>query len=217
MKATLLPFPQKESLLKVLVEGEAVLLGEKVRLQYGLRTPIFIDLRSRLFQHPRMFQSLASSFAHVIGRWSGPAQPQQVIGVPDTGIPLATATSLESFNQNQAHPITLSVLRKHPRVYPREIVSHFLGEPDSSCQTNLIDDVIASGRSLKAAVERLREADVQVDRIIVCVDREEGGVEAIADLEVPVYALYSLSEILDLCPQNEQQKARVPPPGSVQA
>lgn len=217
MKATLLPFPQKESLLKILVEGEAVLLGEKVRLQYGLRTPIFIDLRSRLFQHPQMFRSLASSFAHVIGRCSGPAQPQQVIGVPDTGIPLATATSLESINQNQAHPITLSVLRKHPRVYPREIVSHFLGEPDSSCQTNLIDDVIASGRSLKAAVERLREADVQVDRIIVCVDREEGGVEAIADLEVPVYALYSLSEILDLCPQNEQQKARVPPPGSVQA
>lgn len=205
MKATLLPFPEKESLLRILVEGEAVLLGEKVRLQYGLRTPIFIDLRSRLFQHPQMFQSLASSFAHVIGRWSESGQPQQVIGVPDTGIPLATAASLESFNQNQDRPITLSVLRKHPRVYPREIVSQFLGEPDSSRQTNLIDDVIGSGGSLKAAVGRLREANVRVDRIIVCVDREEGGVEAIADLQVPVYALYSLSEILELCPRSGQQ------------
>ncbi len=205
MKATLLPFPEKESLLRILVEGEAVLLGEKVRLQYGLRTPIFIDLRSRLFQHPQMFKSLASSFAHVIGRWSEAGQPQQVIGVPDTGIPLATAASLESFNQNQDLPITLSVLRKHPRVYPREIVSQFLGEPDSSRQTNLIDDVIGSGGSLKAAVGRLREANVRVDRIIVCVDREEGGVEAIADLQVPVYALYSLSEILELCPRSGQQ------------
>ena len=202
MKATLLPFPQKKSLLRALVAGEAVLLGEKVRQQYGLRTPIFIDLRSRLYEQPEMFQSLASSFAQAIDRWSqSSGQPQQVIGVPDTGIPLATATSLESFRQDPTRPVSLSVLRKHPRQYPGAIVSEFLGEPNASCQTNLIDDVVGSGRSLRSVVERLRQSGVRVDRIIVCVDREEGGVEAIADLDVPVYALYSLSEILNLCPQ----------------
>ena len=199
MKATILSFSGKQDLLEGLVGAGAILLGAEVRRRYGLRTPVFIDLRTALYTDLALFSLLGASFARVLERWSTPKAPQQVIGVPDTGIPLAAAASLASFRAGREPFITLSVLRKDARVYPGEIVSEFVGRPDPSREANLIDDVIASGGSLRRAVTRLKELEIPVGRIVVCVDREQGGVDALADLGIPIYALFSLVEIGNFC------------------
>ena len=199
MQATILSFSGKRDLLEGLVDAGAILLGAEVRRRYGLRTPVFIDLRTAVYTDLALFSLLGASFAEILERWSTPGTPQQVIGVPDTGIPLAAAASLASFRKGREPFITLSVLRKEARVYPGEIVSEFVGRPDPGREANLIDDVIASGGSLRRAVPRLKELEVPVGRIVVCVDREQGGVEALADLGIPIYALFSLAEIGDFC------------------
>ena len=203
MKATILSFSGKQDLLEGLVGAGAILLGAEVRRRYGLRTPVFIDLRTALYTDLALFSLLGASFARVLERWSTPEAPQQVIGVPDTGIPLATATSLASLREGREPFITLSVLRKQARVYPGEIVSEFVGRPDPSREANLIDDVIASGGSLRRAVTRLKELEIPVGRIVVCVDREQGGVDALADLGIPIYALFNLAEIGTFCKERK--------------
>ena len=199
MKAKILSFSGKRDLLEGLVDAEAILLGAEVRRRYGLRTPVFIDLRTAVYTDLALFSLLGSSFAEVLETWSAPETPQQVIGVPDTGIPMAAATALDSFRHGREPFITLSVLRKEARVYPGGIVSEFVGRPDPSREASLIDDVVASGGSLRRAVIRLKELEIPVGRIVVCVDREQGGVEALDDLGVPIYALFSLAEIGDFC------------------
>ena len=199
VRATILSFPDKKTLLEGLVKKRAILVGDEVKRRYGFRTPIFIDLRAPIYQDPVLLSQLGTCFSRVLERWSTQDSPQQVIGVPDTGIPLSTATSLASFQKGLKPFITLSVLRKYARPYPHQIVSHFLGEPDSTREATLIDDVIASGSSLRSTVARLSTADIPVGRILVCVDREQGGVEALADLGIPIFALFSLSEIGTFC------------------
>jgi orotate phosphoribosyltransferase len=203
VQATILSFSGKQDLLEGLVDAGAILLGAEVERRYGLRTPVFIDLRTALYTDLTLFSLLGSSFARILERWSTPGTPQQVIGVPDTGIPLATAASLASFRKGREPFITLSVLRKQARIYPGEIVSEFVGRPDPSRETNLIDDVVASGGSLRRAVTRLKESEIPVGRIVVCVDREQGGVDALADFGIPIYALFNLAEIGAFCKERK--------------
>jgi orotate phosphoribosyltransferase len=203
VKATILSFSGKQDLLEGLVGAGAILLGAEVQRRYGLRTPVFIDLRTAVYTDLALFSLLGSSFAEILERWSTPETPQQVIGVPDTGIPLATATSLASLRKGREPFITLSVLRKQARIYPGEIVSEFVGRPDPSRETNLIDDVVASGGSLRRAVARLKESKIPIGRIVVCVDREQGGVDALADFGIPIYALFNLAEIGAFCKERK--------------
>ena len=60
----------------------------------------------------------------------------------------------------------------------------------------LLEDVVTSGGALAEAVEALREADLVVRNAICVVDREEGGVDALARLGVRLRSLYTAGELL---------------------
>ncbi|MFC1671103.1 orotate phosphoribosyltransferase [Spirochaetota bacterium] len=58
----------------------------------------------------------------------------------------------------------------------------------------VIDDVITTGGSTIIAIERMREAGLNIANALVLIDREEGGRENIEDTGIPVISLYTRSD-----------------------
>jgi orotate phosphoribosyltransferase len=59
----------------------------------------------------------------------------------------------------------------------------------------IVEDVITTGGSTKKAIERARECGLNVLGVVVLIDRQEGGREAIETLGVPVKVLLTKEEI----------------------
>jgi orotate phosphoribosyltransferase len=55
----------------------------------------------------------------------------------------------------------------------------------------LVEDVVTSGGAAAEAVEALREAGLQCRNAVCVIDREEGGVDALARLAVRMSPLYT--------------------------
>ena len=175
-----------------------ILLGEQVREQYGLATPIFINLRHRLYEDvallERLGQALHQKIAALVGN---PApRPQQVLGIPDTATPLALSAAVASMGASL--PLLYAQLRKKPAAYPGGVsgVSAFMGTYKEDREITLIDDVMASGRSKLWAIEQLAMDNIPVARILVVVDREQGGDKILASRGYPVHSLSTISELL---------------------
>jgi len=175
-----------------------VLLGSQVREQYGLATPIFIDLRHRLYDDVALLERTGRALhAKIAALVSEPGPPQQVLGIPDTATPLALAAAMASLGSPT--PLLYSQLRKRPAAYPGGAsgVSAFMGTYRPGRELTLIDDVMASGRSKLWAIEQLAKEGIPVARVLVVVDRQQGGDRILADRGYPVYSLCTITELLD--------------------
>ena len=62
----------------------------------------------------------------------------------------------------------------------------------------LVEDVVTSGGAAVAAVEALREAGLTCRTAVCVVDREEGGVDALARVAVRLRPLFRASELIEL-------------------
>ncbi len=188
-----------DPLLESIWAAGLLLLGGRVREEYGLATPIFIDLRHRLYEDVALLEKLGEAIHRKIGEIAGnpPARPQQVLGIPDTATPLALAAAMASLGS--AVPLLYCQLRKRPAAYPGGAsgVSAFMGTFREDREITLIDDVMASGRSKLWAIEQLARDGIRVARILVVVDRQQGGDEILAGRGYEVHSLYTITEMLD--------------------
>ena len=60
----------------------------------------------------------------------------------------------------------------------------------------VIDDVITTGKSLKEAINAIREEGGQVKYALVIVDREEGGGKSLEEIGVKLISLSKISDII---------------------
>jgi len=188
-----------DELLEAIWRAGLVLLGERVQAEYGLHTPIFIDLRHKLYEDVELLEMLGQALHRRIGEVVGnpPPRPQQILGIPDTATPLALAAAIASVSTGL--PLVYSQLRKRPAAYPGGASgsSAFMGTYRPEREVTLIDDVMASGRSKLWAIEQLARDGIPVARILVVVDREQGGDEILAARGYSIYSLYTVSRMLD--------------------
>lgn len=174
-----------------------ILLGERVREQYALNTPIFIDLRHSLYDDLDLLWQLGAELHRKIMELAaGSGELQQVVGIPDTATPLALAAALAS--RGTPHPLAYGQLRKKPAAYPggKAGTSAYMGTCDPRREITLLDDVIASGATKIWSTRYLREAGLAVKRILVVVDREQGGDRVLREQGIAVHSLYRISDIV---------------------
>jgi len=176
-----------------------ILLGSQVKEQYGLATPIFIDLRHRLYDDVALLRELGRALhAKIAGLAGGPqAPPQKILGIPDTATPLALSAAMASLGTS--FPLGYAQMRKRPAAYPGGAsgLSSFMGTFHAGGEITLIDDVMASARSKLWAIEALEKEGIRVARILVVVDREQGGDQILAEKGFPVHRLWTITQILD--------------------
>ena len=186
-----------DRLLDAFWDRGLILLGDRVREEYGLNTPIFIDLRHRLYDDLDLLDELGQALHRKIFELAGDApRPQQVVGIPDTATPLALAAALAS--RGTGRPLAYGQLRKQPAAYPggQSGTSAYMGSRDLGREVTLVDDVIASGATKVWSTRYLREAGLEVARILVVVDREQGGDRGLRLQGYPVHSLYRIRDVV---------------------
>jgi orotate phosphoribosyltransferase len=112
--------------------------------------------------------------------------------------PIANALSLISFQRGR--PIKSFIVRKDKKAHGTQ--NKIEGRVMPGEKVAVIDDVVTTGASTITAIESAREAGLIVERAIVLIDREEGGMENIKKYITRVDPVLTRSEIMALYRHN---------------
>jgi len=163
----------------------AYLEGDFV-LRSGRRSPYYLD-KYRFETRPDLLGPLGERIAQVVAEHD----PEAVrLAGPELGaVPLATAASLAS-------GLPFLIVRKEAKEYGT--ANRLEGVFEAGESVCLVEDVVTSGGAAVDAIEALREAGLTCRTTVCVVDREEGGVDALARVAVRLRPLFLASELVGL-------------------
>jgi orotate phosphoribosyltransferase len=118
-------------------------------------------------------------------------RPHSVGGLTSGSDPIAAAIALGSVGEGR--PIDLFSVRKERKEHgTRKWIEGCAESPVA-----VVDDVATSGKSVIQAIECCREEKLEVVHVVVLVDREEGGMDAIRAVApgIPVSAIFTRTEL----------------------
>ena len=112
--------------------------------------------------------------------------------------PIANALSVISYQRGK--PIKSFIVRKDVKEHGTK--GKIEGDVKKGEKVAILDDVITTGGSTITAIERAREAGLEVDRVIALIDREEGGRENIEKYVKRVDSVFTRTDIMKLYKQH---------------
>ena len=168
--------------LRSALREHAYLEGDFV-LRSGRRSSYYLD-KYRFETRPELLGPLGDAIAAAIREHEPEATR---IAAPELGaVSLAAAASLAS-------GLPFVIVRKEAKEHGT--ANRLEGSYEQGERLCLVEDVVTSGGAAIAAVEALREAGLRVSNAVCVVDREEGGVDALARHAVRLWPLFRASEL----------------------
>ncbi|MFB6132511.1 MAG: orotate phosphoribosyltransferase [Halanaeroarchaeum sp.] len=165
-------------LIQALRDADAVKFGT-FELSHGGTSDYYVD--KYLFEtDPRCLDLIADAFAERLG-------DATLAGVALGAVPLVAATSVATGN-----PYVIA--RKKQKEYGT--ANRIEGRLDEGERVVVLEDIATTGKSALDAVEALRAAGAEVDRVIVVVDRQEGASELLAEHDIHLEALITAEDLL---------------------
>ena len=166
-----------------LLVDRALLEGDFV-LRSGKRSSWYLD-KYRFETDPGLLRPLGERLAEAVSEF----EPEAVrLAGPALGaVALAASASLAS-------DLPFIIVRGETKEYGT--ANRIEGPFEQGELVCLVEDVVTSGGALCEAVEAVREAGLVVRHAVCVVDREEGGVDALARLGVRLLSLYRAGELL---------------------
>jgi orotate phosphoribosyltransferase len=169
--------------LRDALREHAVLEGDFV-LRSGRRSSVYFD-KYRFETRPDLLRALAERLAATAAEIEPGAD---LLAGPELGaVALAAATSLAS-------GLPFLIVRKQTKGYGTDNRLEGVFEPGQT--VCLIEDVVTSGGAAVEAVEALRSAGLECRHAVCVVDREEGGVDALARQAVRLRCLFKAGDLL---------------------
>jgi orotate phosphoribosyltransferase len=162
----------------------ALLEGDFV-LRSGRRSRYYLD-KYRFATRPELLGPLGERLAAAVRE----AEPDvELLGAPELGaVALAASASLAS-------GLPFVIVRRQAKEYGT--AQRIEGGFERGARTCLIEDVVTTGGAAIDAVDALREAGLECRTAVCVVDREEGGVDALARRAVRLRPLFVASELLE--------------------
>ncbi len=121
--------------------------------------------------------------------------PIEAVGGMTLGAdPLVTAVSLVSFLEKR--PIPAFIVRKEAKGHGTENYIEGLKNMPAGCRVALVEDVVTTGGTLLKVIERVEAQGFKVGVVVTIVERQEGGVEALADKGYKLESLFTKEELL---------------------
>ncbi len=172
-------FPMTRRMLAEMI-GEVAELEGRFRLRSGLTATTYFD--KYLFEaDPLLLRSIAEHLRILV-----PPGTEVLAGLELGGVPVATALSL-------ATDLPAAFVRKEAKAYGTEKLAE--GAAVEGRRVLVVEDVVTTGGQIVASVADLRERGALIDTALCVVDREQGGVEALAAVDVELVALLTRAEI----------------------
>jgi orotate phosphoribosyltransferase len=162
------------------------------QLASGLLSPHYVDLRA-LLCIPEALVATGTIVFDRIKRFERETHTRvDAVGGPaDGAIPIAAAVAYRS--HEAAEPIETFFVRKEPKEHG--LKKWVEGHSASGSRVVIVDDVVTTGGSTLKAIQAAQEQGFQVMKIIVLVDRLEGGTEKLSSLGIPYEAVFTLNDI----------------------
>ncbi|HTE51148.1 MAG TPA: orotate phosphoribosyltransferase [Kofleriaceae bacterium] len=179
--------PQRQRLLELLRRD--AFEQKSITLSSGRTSNFYIDCRRVSLTAEGHFL-IGQLMRAIIARVAPGAEA--VGGLTLGADPLVSATSLMSFIAGQ--PLTGFLVRKEPKGHG---TGQWLegGGLRAGMATVILEDVITTGGSTIRAIERSRAAELEVVHVVVLVDRDEGGREAV-EAHAPVTSLFTRHDFI---------------------
>jgi orotate phosphoribosyltransferase len=165
------------------IREQALLEGDFV-LRSGRRSSYYLD-KYRFETHPDLLRELGER----LGARAREVAPEATrLAGPELGaVALTAAASLAS-------GIPFVIVRKERKDYGTERLLE--GDFAAGEEVCLVEDVVTSGGAAVEAVRALREAGLTCRSALCVVDREEGGVDALATEAVRLTPLFRASDVI---------------------
>jgi uridine monophosphate synthetase len=170
------------ALADALLEAGCVRFGQ-FTLKSGVQSPIYIDLRL-LASQPSLLSRVASAYLPVLKS----LRYDRLAALPYAALPIATAISLQT---------------GRPMVYPRKEIKDYgtgsavEGGFERGERVVLIDDLATTGGSKFEAIERLEAAGLEVNDVVVLIDRQGGAAQDLAEAGYRLHVVFTLSQLIE--------------------
>ncbi|MDQ1278771.1 MAG: orotate phosphoribosyltransferase [Thermoproteota archaeon] len=174
----------KIEVCKILTRIGALRFGT-FTLTGGRLSPYYIDLRI-VPSIPEAFNRVVNMYLDVTKNEIKTDNFSRIAGIPTAGVPFASVLAY-----SLSKPFLY--VRKEASTHGRERRVEGILQPGD--QVLLVDDVITTGGSLLTAVDAIRAEGGVVKDVLVLIDREEGGREALAKIDVELHCLTKISEM----------------------
>ncbi len=155
----------------------AVLRGSFV-LRSGKTSSYYVD-KYRFQVRPALMKRVAAALAALV-----PPETQRLAGVELGAVPLVTAVSLHT-------GIPFIIVKKGAKEYGTANLIE--GEPLAGDAVTLIEDIFTTGGAALDSAEKVKQAGGRLLRIVVALDRGEGGVERVRAQGYDVTPLFQLA------------------------
>ena len=162
------------------------------QLSSGRLSPHYVDLRALLCA-PEALVVTGTILFDRIKKFEGETHTKvDAIGGPaDGAIPIAAAVAFHS--HQVAEPIETFFVRKEPKGHG--LKRWVEGHSTSGSRVVIVDDVVTTGSATLKAFQAATQQGFEVVKVIVLVDRLEGGDEKLSGLGIPYEAVFTLNDI----------------------
>ncbi len=167
------------ALVAALKASGALQLGT-FTLASGKTSSYYVDIKKAITR-PDLLRAIADAMAPYA------RTADRIAGVELGAVPIAAAVSLAS-----GKPYLM--VRKAPKEHgTKHDVEGDLGKGE---RVLFVEDVVTTGGTLRAAIERVRGHGAAVEDCVCVVDREEGGRILLAEIGVRLHALLGAKDLL---------------------
>ena len=121
-----------------------------------------------------------------------PEDTAAIAGLTLGADPIVSAVSVVSAYEGR--PIPALIIRKEAKGHGTQAYIEGPTLPEGS-KVVVLEDVVTTGQSAMKAVERLRDAGYIVEQVISLIDRQQGGAEFYASVELDFQAVFTIQDL----------------------
>lgn len=179
----------REELREIIREQSFLRRPEGYTLASGKWSPYYVDLKLTTLSNPRaLFLAASIMLERILGL---PRRAEAVGGLTSGADPLIVAISQLALRRGVTLPGFF--VRDEQKTHGTERVIE--GSVTDGMSVVIVDDVITTGRSVTKAIRPVEKQGAKVLRVLVLVDRQEGGIEFLGDQGYQAEAVFSSSEL----------------------
>ncbi len=150
-------------------------------LASGRTSPYYVDIKKAVTR-PDLLRTIAEGMAPYA------RDVDRLAGVELGAVPIAAAISLVS---GKPYVMVRKSAKEHGTKH------EFEGDLNRGDRVLFVEDVVTTGGTLRAAIERMRGHGAVIEDCVCVVDREEGGRMLLAEISVRLHALLSAKDLLE--------------------